>query len=130
MSSRPHALRQPGRTRQQKEDPLVPVPFGPFEKRGHEGQYLVGGPGQRHVSVFFQTQGGPRTPLGHPERKPQKNDISENGSSFTQLRQNWRGEENQKEADIPVQRRGVGKESSGQEAIRINRRIGIMYIGP
>lgn len=38
-----------------KIDPLVPVPFGPFEKWGHEGQYLVGGPGQRHVSVFFQT---------------------------------------------------------------------------
>lgn len=90
--------------RQQKEDPFVPVPVGPLKKRRHEGQYLVGGQRQRDISVFLQTQGGSRTSLGDPERKPEKNDLSEDGTSAAQLRQNRGGEKDKEEADIPVQR--------------------------
>lgn len=81
----------------------------------------MGGQRQRDIPVFFQTQGGSRTPLGNPERKPQKNDLSEDGSCFAQLRQNWRGEKDKEEADVPVQRRGAGEDSSG-EKISVGRR--------
>lgn len=96
--------------RQQKEDPSVPVPVGPLKKRRHEGQYLVGGQRQRDIPVFLQTQGGSGAPLGNPEREPQKNDLSEDGTGAAQLRQNRGGEEDQEEADVPVQRRGAGEE--------------------
>lgn len=78
--------------RKQKEDPFVPVPVGSFKEWRYEGQYLVGGQRQGDFPVFFQTQGGTCTPLGNPEGQPQKNDLSEDGSCFAQLWQNWRGE--------------------------------------
>lgn len=90
--------------RQQKEDPPVPVPVGSFKERRHEGQYLVGGQRQRDIPILFQTQGGPRTSLGNPERESQENDLSEDGAGAAQLRQDWGGEEDQEKADVPVQR--------------------------
>lgn len=96
--------------RQQKEDPLVPVPVGPPKERRHEGQYLVGGQRQRDIPVFLQTQGGSGTSLGNPERKPQKDDLPEDGTGAAQLRENRGGEKDKEEADLPVQRRGAGEE--------------------
>lgn len=108
--------------RQQKEDPFVPVPVGPFKKWRNERQYLVGGQRQRDIPVFFQTQGSSCTSLGNPERKPQKNDLSEDGTCVAQLWQNWRGKKDKEEADIPVQWWGAGEESSGEKTIRVGRR--------
>lgn len=89
--------------RQQKEDSFVPVPAGPFKKRRHEGQYLVGGQRQGDIPVFVQTQGGAGTSLGNPEGESQKDDLSEDGTGAAQLRQNRGGEEDKEEADVPVQ---------------------------
>lgn len=89
--------------RQQKEDSFVPVPAGSFKKRRHEGQYLVGGQRQGDIPVFVQTQGGAGTSLGNPEGESQKDDLSEDGTSAAQLRQNRGGEEDKEEADVPVQ---------------------------
>lgn len=83
----------------------------------------MGGQRQRDIPVLLQTQGGFGTPLGNPERQPEKNDLSEDGQSFTQLRQNWGGEEDQEEADVPVQRRGPGEESSREEHVHVDRKL-------
>lgn len=81
----------------------------------------MGGQRQGDIPVFFQTQRGSRTPLGNPEGKPQENDLSEDGSGFAQLRQNWRGEKDQEEADVPVQRRGAGEESFREKSVHLGR---------
>lgn len=79
----------------------------------------MGGQRQRDIPVFIQTQRGPRTPLGNPERESQEDDLSEDGSRFAQLRQNWRGEEDQEEADVSVQRRSSGEKSSGEKNVHL-----------
>lgn len=63
----------------------------------------MGGQRQGYIPVFFQTQGGSRTSLGNPEGKPQENDLSEDGSCVAQLWQNWGGEKDKEEADVPIQ---------------------------
>lgn len=85
----------------------------------------MGGQRQRNLPVFFQTQGGPGAPLGDPEGQPQKNDLPEDGSGPAQLRQDRGGEKDQEEADVPVQRRGAGEESHGEEDVHVGRDIGL-----
>lgn len=77
-------------SRQQEENPPVPVPPGPAQKGRHERQHLVGGPGQGHLPVFHQTQRGSGDPLGDPEGKSQKNDLPKNGQSLEELWKNRR----------------------------------------
>lgn len=89
--------------RKQEEDSSVSVPTGPFAKRGHEGQHLVGGQRKGNFPVLLQTQRGSGTSLGSAERQSQEDDLPENGQGIEKLRQDRRGQKDQEEAHIPVQ---------------------------
>lgn len=72
-------------SRQQEENPFVPVPPGLAKKWRHEWQYLVGGPGQGHLPVLHKTQRSSGQPVGYSERESQENDLSKDGSSSEEL---------------------------------------------
>lgn len=63
----------------------------------------MGGQGQGHLPVLLETQGGTGTSVGRTEGQPQENDLPEDGTGSSQLRQDRRGQKGQEEADLSVQ---------------------------